>query len=381
MADEPDESEGREPLSWRVRRWAAPVALAVSVAASITAVQLLVDDPVPSATSHPDDRLPRFMLKVGSMAGASAGNEPAPWFEVRAVGPDGRAHQVDSVLPPTPDAAEAQAILAGPEGTFVLTASRKNPCESRFYRFRLTRDGHVTNMGPLHAEAVPAFVAGLAMSPDGRRLAYTTAPCTDDTPQTSTPRASVTVLDIDAGQHRTWTVGTPSVIGEIVWARDNRTLGYTLSQVRPDAPLGPDIPPGHMHLPGGRAVQEVTMHALDTDARGTDLRAARVLFRRRASSSGQITTMVMNPDGRTGYGAMKKRHPPSTIVFSFGEGEPMRVTSTIPQKPNTLTAIAFSHGGDPRYACLNGLDSFGRVSDGGFTPTPISAGCGIAYAY
>lgn len=251
MADEPDESRDREPLSWRIRRWAAPVAMAVSVAASITAVQLLVDDPVPSAPHHQDDRPPRFILTVGRMAGTSTDKKPAPWFEVRAVEPDGRMRQVESVLPPTPDTAEAQAILAGPDGTFILTASRKSPCESRFYRFSLADDGHVANLRPLRQETVPAFVAGLAFSPDGDRLAYATAPCPSDTQQATVPRASVTVLDIDSGRRRTWTTGISSVIGEIVWARDNRTLGYTLSEVS-------DVPPRQTHVPTERAIQKVT---------------------------------------------------------------------------------------------------------------------------
>lgn len=53
----------------------------------------------------------------------------------------------------------------------------------------------------------------------------------------------------------------------------------------------------------------------------------------------------------------------------------MRVTDT------PLTAIALAGGEGPRYACLDGLDAFGRVMEGRFTETSISTDCGIAYAY
>ncbi|NEA22084.1 hypothetical protein [Actinomadura bangladeshensis] len=59
----------------------------------------------------------------------------------------------------------------------------------------------------------------------------------------------------------------------------------------------------------------------------------------------------------------------------------MRVTDTIPQKPNTLTAIALTGGEGPQYACLDGLDAFVRVIEGRFTESSISTDCGIAYAY
>ncbi|MFA1541731.1 hypothetical protein [Actinomadura monticuli] len=298
-----------------------------------------------------------------------------------ALEPAGRPRPVDAVEPPSPSAGEAREILAGPKGTFVVVAFRKGPCESRFYRFRLTGDGRVEGMEPLRREPVPAPVAGLAISPDGDRLAYTTAPCASGARRAAEPRATVTVSDLGSGRRRTWSTAAPSVIGEIAWAGDGRTLGYAVSDVRPDDSSGSGVPPGQMYAPIGRGLGSVTVHALDTRARGTDLRAGRVLFRGPADS-GSVTTAVMNPDGRTGYGVMRTTRPPSTVLFSFSEGEPMRVTTTIPQKPNTLMAIAFMNDDGPRHACLNGLDAFGRVIDGGFLGNSDgAASCGPAYAY
>lgn len=274
---------------------------------------------------------------------------------------------MDSVPAPR-SAGAAQSVIAGPEGTFVLSALEEKSCATRFYRFRLTGDGKVKELAPLTADSVTARVAGLAMSPDGERLAYATAPCA----QAAQPQATVTVLDLGSGRRRTWSTAAPSVVGEIVWARDDRTLGYTIGDVRSEAEPGP------FHE---RGVGNVAVHALDTGVRGADLRGGRVLFRQ-PDDSAAVTTAVMNLDGRAGYGAMKKARPPSSVIFSFSDGRPMKVTQTYKSRPNVVTAFIIATDDHPRYACLGGVDSFGRVRDGLFADASGSGlGCSVAYAY
>ncbi|MFI7709317.1 hypothetical protein [Nonomuraea sp. NPDC049480] len=297
---------------------------------------------------------------------------------------------VDSVRSPSPSAGEAQEIIAGPDGTFVVAASRAKPCESRLYRFRLTGEGHATGVTPVTGGIAPALVAGLAISPDGRRIAYATTPCADDPsmpptaaspPQAANPpSATLTVLDAVTGHRRTWTTGGMSVLGEIVWARDSRTLGYATGDVNHRTRTSPPPSPDGTDEPPGDAIGNVTVRALDTDAPGTDLLAGRVLFRP-PSGAGTVTSAVMNPDGRTGYGTMSKGRPPSTILFSFAEGRPMHVTKTIPPDPEgAITLHAFSTGDEPRYACLNGIDAFGRVTEGTFGSQSFGR-CGTAWGY
>ncbi|SNT34212.1 hypothetical protein SAMN05443665_102471 [Actinomadura meyerae] len=387
MEDDGNHSPEREPLSWRVRRWAAPTAMALAVVTSIAAVQVLADDPDSSAP-YGADRYPRFLLTVQPMADGLPDEGPKPWFVVREVRLDGRSWQVDSVERP-PSAGEAQMILPGPRSTFVVAATRKETCESRFYRGKVSTDGRVQGIEPFRQVTVPALVAGLALSPDGDRLAYTTAPCTPEGERPPEPRANVTVLDIDSGHRRTWTTTTPSVIGEIVWARDGRTLGYAVSDILIGSLPGEDVPPGEPPYPArpaqpvgpvGSKVQAVAVHALDTEAPGTDLRKGRLLFRQSADS-GTVMSVVMKPDGRSGFGAMEREQPPSTVIFSFSEGKPIRVTSSRPRKPNVATGIVFGFT-EPRYACLNGLDSFGRVVEGGFSAhPPRTEGCGSGYVH
>lgn len=215
------------------------------------------------------------------------------------------------------------------------------------------------------------------MSPDGDRIAYTTVPCTHD-PQ---PRASLTVLDIDSGHRRTWSASGPTLIGEIVWADDDRTVGYTISDIRQSGPPGTDVWNLRPDRSPGSDVGNVTVHALDTDAQGADLRAGRVLFRQ-PDDPGTVTSAVMTPDGRSGYGMMRKDDPASIVLFSFTEGEPLHVTRTIALDPATTQFVALSSSGDrPHYACLNGIDSFGRVINGDLVASSNILRCGTAYAY
>ncbi|MEO3825554.1 hypothetical protein [Actinomadura sp. B10D3] len=370
-----DDRDERQPLSWRIRRWAGPLAMAVAVAASIGAVRLLAD----GHTSPPGpltDREPRFLLTVWDTGDSPHGSGRKPWLQVRSFQQDGRSRPVDSVRPPE-SAGNAQEIIEAPRGRFVVSSLREDPCESRLYGFELTDDGHVKDIEPLgKGDVVPARVAGLAMSPDGARLAYATAPCTDD-PQAPVSPATLTVLDIASNERRTWTTATPSLIGEIAWARDDRTLGYTLSDVRQGRPAGNGSP----GIRGESTVENVTVHALDTGGKGTDLGGGRILFRQQ-DGSGTVTTAVMDPDGRTGFGALKRERPASTVFFSFAEGEPMRVTGTIERTRNMVSLIAVSGEGERRYACLGGIDSFGRVVDGAFANRPgPTSGCGSAYGY
>lgn len=94
-----------------------------------------------------------------------------------------------------------------------------------------------------------------------------------------------------------------------------------------------------------------------------------------------MNTAVMARDGRTGFGVMHKGEPPSTVMFTFSEGQPMRVTSTIPADPKGNTVMVSLVGDDePRYACLDGVDAFGRVSEGKLRSSSRGTqGCSVAY--
>ncbi|MBO2464774.1 hypothetical protein [Actinomadura violacea] len=356
-----------EPVSWRIRRWAAPGALAVLVAAAIAGVGATVGGKTPKEAAGFHYRTPRFVLTAGHQG---------PWLEVRAIPRTRTPAPVADVVAPPASAGAVQEILAGPDGRFVVAASRSDPCETRLFEFRLTGDGHVTGLAPMRGGTTPALVAGLTMNRRGDRLAYTTAPCAPNPSQTraaanppapaNPPRAALTVLDTATGNRRTWTAAGPSVVGEIVWARDGRTLGYTTGDVVPGA--GQDA-----------AIRNVTVRATDTRHGGSGLREGRILFRA-PDGPGAVSAATMGPDGRSGYGTMSR--PDATVLFSFTEGKPMRGTQTISRKPGIAVGFVLVSSGGPRYACLNGIDVFGRAIDGALRTTFSGFGhCDSAMAY
>ncbi|MFD0686154.1 hypothetical protein [Actinomadura fibrosa] len=390
--------DGSGSPRWWVRRWAAPVGLALAVAGSVGAVGLAVGGEPPGEAAGPGDyRPPRFVLtadadgQIGADGRVQARQGGAgPWFQVRALQERAQPRLVESVRAPSGDGGYVVALVEGPGDTFVAVSTRPAPCESRIYRFRLTQDGHVTGLTRVKGGVVPALVAGVAVSPDGRRIAYATAPCAQAREAAAAAQgvvrpargadASVTVLDTRDGKRRTWTArGLPSVVGEIVWARDSRTLGYAVGDVRYSAPADLSKPPPEGGWPRDK-IGTVTVHALDTRAGGGDLRGARVLFR--SAGPGAVITAVMNPDGRTGYGMSQEGEQPAvtTVLFSFVEGRGMRVTQTIKPEPNAVMGVALGES-KPRYACLGGIDAFGRADRGDLvTGGGVNGACRMAWA-
>jgi hypothetical protein len=375
------------------RRVPAWIGVALVLVATIVGVR--ADERVPGLSTRHSPGPPRFLLTAGSTGGLGAHDRATPrvtppWLHVHALDAHGLERLADSVPPPSPEAGAVEAIVGGPDGMFVAVSSRARPCESRLYQFRLTADGHATGIAPLPDGPVPALAAGLAISPDGRRIAYTTAACANvraDTPLTApqparTSTATLTVLDLDTGTRRTWTAGDDLIVGEIVWARDSRTLGYSTARLRatPESSVPPS--PSAPRPPSPDTIADVTVRALDTGGPGGDLLAGRVLFHP-PDDAGPVTFAIMNLDGRTGYGVLRKGDPPSTVLFSFAEGKPMRVTSTIPppQRGTMSPGLAVTSADGPRYACpLNGLDAFGRLIGGEFVGHGYGS-CTAAYGY
>jgi hypothetical protein len=356
MTEEPGGPETR-PRRWR---WALPVGAAVLVAGVVVGVVVAAPhkDGVPAQSSPKSPAQPRFAVSADNWGGAS-GN--AAWFQVHDMSGSGKDQVVDAVAPPSANAGAVTSIVAGPDKMFVLAAWHVETCETSLYRFTLTDDGHAKDLTPV--TRTQALAGGLAISPDGRRIAYATGGCGTNPEQSPPAEApiSLTVLDIETEQHRTWTASRPSVVGEIVWAGDNRTLGYTTAEILP-----------------GNTVGLVELRATDTEDPDTELLSGRVLFTQ-PDLADTVSTAVMNTDGRTGFGVLHREQPPSTILFTFSEGQPIKVTQTIPEKPNSATMMSVSDGSGPRYACFGGVDAFGRVNEQKLRASTDTGVCGTAY--
>lgn len=351
--------EDPESRSRPKRRWVLPTGAAVLVVGVVVGIVLAAprEDDAPASDSGGHTRQdwtpPRFVVTTDSL-----GEDSSAWFQIYETAEPGKEHLVEAVQPPSASAGEVTGIVAGPDSTFVVAAWDVQSCETSLYRFTLSDDGHAKDLMPVTGNSIPALAAGLAISPDGRRIAYATGPCGND-PEDSPPVTapiSLTVLDTSTGQDRTWTSPKPMIVGDIVWAGDNRTIGYTTAEIIPDS----------------AAVGPVHVHATDTESPDEDLLSGRLLFTQ-ADRSDMVTTAVMSADGRTGYGALRTEQPPSTVLFTFSEGKPIQVTKTIPHDPNSVSLMSFSDGSDPRYACLGGIDAFGRVDDNELTDDALDS--------
>jgi hypothetical protein len=385
QSEGPQVEDGAGQGKVRLWRWAVPIAAAVLVAGVVIGIVLAQprEDSLPTAGggwSSNHEGMPRFVVTAGNSGDVSPTADSA-WFQIHDVAEHGKQRLVASVQPPSPSAGEVKSVVAGPGRTFVVAAWRSQPCETVLYRFTMTDDGQAEDITPVTGGSTPALVAGLAVSPDGRRLAYATAPCGEN-PENSPPAKTLitlTALDTTTGQRNTWTPSRPAIVGEIVWASDSRTIGYTTGEV--DSTPQPASPPPTSGRQASRdaTVGAVQVRALHSEVPGTDLLAGRLLFNPSADD-GTVSTAVMNPDGRTGYGVLHKEQPPSTVMFTFSEGQPMHVTSTIPENPNSAVMVSVAGGDGPRYACLNGVDAFGRVSDGQLRKSSRGGReCSVAY--
>ncbi len=363
-----EQSEVRQPRRWL--KWAMPVGAAVLVAGVVVGIVLAQQpsDTPPVATGPKQEWKPRFMVTVSR-------SDDSSWFDIFDTTKTGQQDPIASAEPPSPTAGKVASIVGGPGRTFVAAAVKTKPCETVLYQFTLTDDGHAKDVAPVTGGTIPALAAGLAVSPDGRRIAYATAPCGEkevNSPAVTTP-ATMAVLDTVTGHHRTWTMTKPMIVGELVWASDNHTLGYTTSELTQTPP-----PANGSRKVSAATVGKVQARALDVDAEGTDLLAGRVLLDA-AAEDGRLTMAVMNPDGRTGFGMLQKKQPPSILMITYGEGQPMKVTSTVPAGPNgTLPMISIAGNDGPRYACLSGLDAFGREINGELRENALGR-CSTAY--
>ncbi|MFF5233530.1 hypothetical protein [Dactylosporangium sp. NPDC000521] len=254
--------------------------------------------------------------------------EPAHWVQVFRFDPTGQV--LTGLAERPPGAGEAVEVTAGPDRMVVVVAEQVDRCGSLLFRFRLSADGQVRGLTPIAGGPVPAEIAGVAISPDRRQLGYAARPCSGE-------GISLVVHQLTTGDRRTWSASGGPLIGEIVWAGDNRTLGYAVTDP---------------------ALTGIAVHALDTRAAGDDLRAGRVLFRAR-TSDGTIRMAVMNSDGRSGFAIRETDEGTDSLAFTAGE--PARVVQHTPRDPNVLTAFAYSFSGPRRFACLTSIDAFGGI--------------------
>jgi hypothetical protein len=221
------------PRRWP--EWLAPLAAAAAVVAVILASLAISGRILRPAGSGPANssgvfaKVPRYFVAIPEIGGRAV------------VGATATGAVRGTVAPPKPYTVFAWVAAAGDGRTFVLAAgvapkagtSVVDPQPVRFYRLVLDRSGHPGRLAPLPIPAEPATITGMAVSPDGSKLAVSLLPAHGQM------GAKIQVFSLATGARREWVWPGPGTIGEITlgagssgsnsWEADNRTLLFEVT--------------------------------------------------------------------------------------------------------------------------------------------------------
>ena len=224
-------SPGATWTLWAARL--APLAAALAVSGILIAVVILSPPAYqggpsagPATTARPDvppgppassyvrtGQVPEYYIAITS-SGAAAVRRTASGATVAAIKPS------------TPDQAVTVVTAAGDNRTFVLGEEGQDSGIS-FYQVRLGSSGRPGAPARLPVSVqVASTITGLALSPDGTRLAIAIQP--------RNGVSQVTLYPVHGGPVRTWSATGGAIRGDIStrslsWAADQRTLAFDWS--------------------------------------------------------------------------------------------------------------------------------------------------------
>jgi hypothetical protein len=224
---------GAAPRRWP--GWLAPLAAAAAVVgviiASLAISGLIGRGHAGSGPANPSSvyaKVPRYFVAIPEVSGRAV------------VGATATGAVLETVAPPKPHEVFTWVAAAGDGRTFVLGASPRlrrgeavpAPRPVTFYRLALGRSGHPGRLVPLPIPTETAIISGLALSPDGSKLAVTYLPPHGQT------GSKIEVFSLATGAGREWVWPGRGTIGSVVievgsgglqWEADNRTLMFELT--------------------------------------------------------------------------------------------------------------------------------------------------------
>jgi len=182
----------------------------------------------PANSSGVFAKVPRYFVAIPEVSGRAV------------VGATATGAVLETVAPPKPHQVFTWVAAAGDGRTFVLGASPRlrrgegvpAPRPVKFYRLALGRPGHPGRLVPLPIPSETAIISGLALSPDGSKLAVTYLPPRGQT------GSKIEVFSLATGAGREWVWPGRGTIGSVVievgsgglqWEADNRTLMFKVT--------------------------------------------------------------------------------------------------------------------------------------------------------
>jgi hypothetical protein len=234
----------------RWRGWAAPLATAVAVTAVIVGA-LTVSHLVFGSTGKPAASPSRSYASLPRYYEGDHGIRVTATGRLILAVPDGPA-----VATATPD---GLTFVLG-SGSFTRSIASGQAGPMTFELVRITPGGtpHVSHLS-LPETLTLNQRPGIALSPDGRRLAVAYGP------HRARDSAVVQVITLTTGQVRQWTwrhaQWAPFLSGVGAWSADGRTLAVTRWGYAPRSVTGPQVLLLNTAAPGGgRSTRQVVLH-------------------------------------------------------------------------------------------------------------------------
>jgi hypothetical protein len=363
----------RRPGGHRARRWLAPAGAAVAVVAVISAVSLAGIHGKPAtvpAAGGATSGMPRFYVSVVFRPHARAEVHDARTGQVLSSIPLPQAEQGTHAL------ASGVVAAAASDRAFAVAASEKlghDEMDVRLLMLHVSttgRTGHFT-VTPVRVTSPGSadHVSGIALSPDGSKLAVTIQIPTAG----FHPYGEIKVISLAGGfRTRTWTTHEQFALpSDPAWEAGGRYLGFTWE--------------GHVTGPGLKGAGVTQVRLLDTAAPGGNILAAKVLAED-GHALGSIQTALLAPDGRSILVTTFRNVPggpgQGTAIVKLAQlsvpgGRVARVyrTRSVPYHGSlqeitadvSCGAWAVSAQGQHALASCPG---FGRLDGGTFTPLP-----------
>jgi hypothetical protein len=357
----------------RWRRRLAPVAAAAAIIAVAVSAVLVAGPRLAPAPAPDTAAVPRHYLTFTFVPDRQFHNLPVTEAVIRDTATGKITGTVKIVTKSFPASVAADAA---PDGrSFILAIAENAPKdEYRFFRLPVSasgKPGHLTEL-PAYPVPVNAYLAGIALSPDGTRLAVSFSyglGATNGGPAKYMVGA-VEVINLVTGAVRTWTAGMQQghwyQPGQPSWADGNRMIAFTWQQAK-------SMSNNAMTMEGVRL--------LDTKAPGDSLADARMIMPAKAVH-GTINSVLITPDGRDVLVATS-RHSRGTVFVQISEVPtagtgPVRVLRTETAHATATTQGELSASGQVlslapggRYALVQCIQ-FGwlDLDSGRFTPLP-----------
>jgi hypothetical protein len=208
--------------------WLAPVAAAAAVIGVILAslgISGLILRPggtSPANSSGVFAKVPRYFVAIPESPGRAV------------VGATATGAVLGTVAPPKPYTMFRWVAAAGDGRTFVLGATPRLDHPVRFYRLVLGRSGHPGRLAPLPIPPETATITGLALSPDGSKLAVSLLG-----PAHAETGSKIQIFSLATGTRQEWVWPGHGTIGQISlgesgggsnsWEADNQTLLFEVT--------------------------------------------------------------------------------------------------------------------------------------------------------